>query len=318
MASMRSRPSDQGQPARPEEHERDPVGYAGAPVNPRWPGGARVALNFVINYEEGGEYSIPEGDAVSETYLAEVVWGGALPAGYRLFGAESLYDYGARAGVWRLCELFKKRRIAGTVFAVGRAVELNPAPVRALHAAGWEIASHHYRFINYWGMPEAQERDHLARAVEAVRKAVGEAPVGFYGGRVSANTRRLAAESRVFQWESDAYDDELPYWRSVGGKPYLVIPYQLDCNDFRYAMTPGWTSGEDFFQYLKNSFDMLYEEGAERPKMMSVGLHPRVSGRPGRAAALARFLDHARARGKAWICTRRDIASHWRKHHPPA
>lgn len=301
---------------RVEMHERDLVGYGARPPAPKWPDGARIAVSFVINYEEGAEYSFPAGDEASETYLAEVVWGAALPPGFRLFGAESLYDYGARVGAYRLQEIFAARRMKGTVYAVGQAVELNPAPVKALHASGWEIASHHYRFINYWGVPETEERAHIQKAIAAVENAVGQRPTGFYGGRVSPNTRRLAAEEGGFLWESDAYDDELPYWRSVEGKPYLIIPYQLDCNDFRYAMTPGWTSGEDFFAYLKASFDLLYEEGRRQPKMMSIGLHPRVSGRPGRAAALAKFLDYVQSRGKAWVCTRGEIAAHWRKHRP--
>jgi peptidoglycan/xylan/chitin deacetylase (PgdA/CDA1 family) len=309
-------PREPGQTRVPETHDRDLRGSEGSPVHAKWPGGARVAVSFVINYEEGAEYSFPAGDGISETYLAEVAWG-ALPPGFRMLGAESLYDYGARAGIWRLQELFASRSMVGTVYAAGQAVELNPAPMKVLHESGWEIGSHHYRFINYWGMSESEERSHLQKAIRAIHDAVGVRPVGLYGGRVSANTRRLAAEEGGFTWESDAYDDDLPYWRTVGGKPYLLIPYQLDCNDFRYAMTPGWTSGEDFLSYLKNSFDLLYDEGLRRPKMMSIGLHPRVSGRPGRASILARFLDYVASHDGAWVCTRREIAAHWREHHPP-
>lgn len=311
-----SNSSDHSLPKRCETHERDLVGYGGKPVHPEWPGDARVAVSFVINYEEGGEYSIPSGDENSETYLAEVVWGNALPQGFRFLGSESIYDYGARAGVWRLREMFRQRGMVGTVYAVGQAVELNPGPVKALYRDGWEIGSHHYRFINYWGMPESEEHEHLQKAIAAIEDAVGQRPVGIYGGRGSENTRKLIAEEGGFIWESDAYDDELPYWRNVNGAPYLIIPYQLDCNDFRFVMNPGWTDGEDFLAYLKNSFDYLYEEGRRQPKMMSIGLHPRVTGRPGRAAALAKFLDYLESHRKVWITTRGEIARHWRNKFP--
>lgn len=303
--------------ALPELHQRDLGGYGRMPVDPKWPDGARLALNFVINYEEGGEASFPAGDGRSETYLAEVVWP-PLPEGFRMLGAESIFDYGGRAGVWRLLDLFSARGLTGTVYAVGQAVERNPEPVRALHRAGWEIASHHYRWIDYWSMAKEEEREHLTRSVAAIEAAVGERPVGLYGSRVSENTRTLAAEDGGFLWESDAYDDDLPYWRTVAGKPYLVIPYQLDSNDFRYAMMPGWSSGEDFLAYLKNSFDQLYAEGAERSHMMSVGLHPRVSGRPGRARVLGKFLDYVKSFDDVWVCTRADIARHWHANHKPA
>lgn len=298
----------------PELHDRDLVGYGATPPQPRWPDGARLAVSFVINYEEGAEYSFPAGDGLSETYLAEVVWP-ALPPGVRLLGAESLYDYGGRAGIWRLLSLFEARGMRGTVHAVGQAVEQHPEPVRAAHAAGWEIASHHYRWIDYGGMSEREEREHLLRSFRAIEDAVGVRPVGFYGGRVSPNSRRLAAELGGVLWDGDAYDDELPYWRTVGGEPWLIIPYQLDSNDFRYAMTPGWTDGNQFCNYLKASFDLLYTEGATQPKMLSIGLHPRLSGRPGRAAALAAFLDHVRAHDDVWVCTREEIARHWRAVH---
>ncbi len=298
----------------PELHDRDLIGYGAEPTAPGWPNGARLAVSFVINYEEGAEYSFPAGDEQSETYLAEVVWP-TLPPGVRLLGAESLYDFGGRAGIWRLLSLFEARGMYGTVHAVGQAVEMNPEPVRALSASGWEIASHHYRWIDYGGMSESDEREHMARSFQAIEDAVGVRPVGFYGGRVSLNSRRLASELGGVLWDGDAYDDELPYWRTVNGEPWLVIPYQLDCNDFRYAMTPGWADGDQFASYLKASFDFLHAEGATCPKMLSIGLHPRLSGRPGRAAALASFLDHVQAHDDVWVCTRADIARHWRAVH---
>lgn len=299
-----------------ELHQRDFIGYGANPPDPKWPGNARLALNFVINYEEGGEYAISNGDDISDNYLAELIIPAPPQPGRRNLGFESIYEYGSRAGVWRLLNLFSEREIKGTVYAVGQAVEKNPGAVKALADAGFEIASHHYRWIDYWDMPEDEEREHLRKAVVAVEKACGQRPVGIYGGRTSINSRRLFIEEGGFLYESDAYNDELPYWVNVGDKPFLIIPYMLDNNDFRYSSLPSWGTGEDFFKYNRATFDQLYKEGETSPKMMSVGLHCRLSGRPGRAAALAEFLDYVKGFEDVWICTREEIARHWYDTHP--
>jgi putative urate catabolism protein len=296
--------------------QRDLVGYGGNWPEARWPGGARLAVNFVINYEEGSEYAIPNGDEYSDVYLAEIAATFQPPPGRRLLAFESLYEYGSRVGAWRLLDLFTERKLRATVFAVGQAVELNPAPVQAMAQAGFEIACHHYRWIDYWDMPEAEEREHLGRAVAALERAAGRRPVGFYGGRTSLNTRRLVAGEGGFLYESDAYNDELPYRTDVAGRGLLIVPYMLDNNDFRYASLPGWGSGEEFYQYNRATFDQLYAEGARSPRMMSVGLHCRLSGRPGRAAMLAKFLDYVRGFDDVWVCTREEIARHWIAQHP--
>jgi putative urate catabolism protein len=298
-----------------ETYPRDMVGYGRTPPDPKWPGGARLAVQFVINYEEGGENSILHGDAASEAFLSEIV--GAQPlAGVRHMNMESIYEYGSRAGFWRLHRLFAERAIPVTVFGVAMALARNPAAVAAMQEAGWEIASHGYRWIDYQWMDEAAEREHLAKALEIHRQATGSRPLGWYLGRCSPNTRRLVAEEGGFLYDADSYADELPYWLTVAGHPHLIVPYTLDANDMRFATAQGFNSGDQFFAYLRDSFDMLYAEGAAAPKMMSIGLHCRLVGRPGRAAALARFLDHVQAHPGAWLCRRVDIARHWRQHHP--
>ena len=303
-----------------EPYPRDLVGYGGQPPKVQWPGGARLALNFVLNYEEGGEACILHGDPASEAYLQEVPSIDPLP-GQRNLNVESIYEYGARAGFWRILRLFRERGLTLTVYAVGMAIERNPAAARAMVDAGFEVASHGWRWIDYQNVPEDEERTHIRLAIEAIRRTTGARPVGWYTGRNSPNTRRLVVEEGGFLYDSDSYADDLPYWVTVEGKPHLVVPYTLDNNDMKFAVNNGFSHGEEFFQYLRDAFDVLYEEGMQCPKMMSVGLHCRIVGRPGRAAALARFLDYARSHDHVWIATRAEIARHWRDHHayrPPS
>ena len=296
-------------------YPRDMTGYGRTPPDPRWPGGARVAVQFVINYEEGGESTVLHGDTHSEAFLSEIV-GAQAHAGVRHMNMESIYEYGSRAGFWRLHRLFAERGIPVTIFGVALALSRNPSAVAAMQDAGWEIATHGYRWIDYQWIDEALEREHLAKAIEIHRQATGSRPTGWYLGRCSPTTRRLVAEDGGFLYDADSYADELPYWLTVAGRPHLIVPYTLDCNDMRFATAQGFNSGDQFFAYLKDSFDLLHAEGARAPKMMSVGLHCRLVGRPGRAAALARFLDHVQKHSDAWICRRIDIANHWRHHHP--
>jgi len=297
-------------------YSRDLRGYGENPPNPNWPGGARLALQIVLNYEEGGENCILHGDSASEAFLSEIVNAQARE-GVRHMSMESIYEYGSRVGVWRLKKLFDRYDIPVTVFAVGMAVERYPEPVQALHAAGHEICSHGYRWVDYQYIDEATEREHIHRAIRAIHDATGERPLGWYTGRNSPNTRALVVEEGGFIYDADDYSDELPFWNYQHGKPHLVIPYTLDANDMRFATSQGFNSGSQFLQYLKDSFDVLYAEGADTPRMMSVGLHCRLSGRPGRFAALQEFLRYARSFDDVWFCRRLDIAHHWRKHHPP-
>ncbi len=297
-------------------YSRDLRGYGENPPNPTWPGGARLALQIVLNYEEGGENCILHGDSASEAFLSEIVNAQARE-GVRHMSMESIYEYGSRVGVWRLKKLFDRYDIPVTVFAVGMAVERYPEPVQALHAAGHEICSHGYRWVDYQYIDETTEREHIHRAIRAIHDATGERPLGWYTGRNSPNTRALVVEEGGFIYDADDYSDELPFWNYQHGKPHLVIPYTLDANDMRFATSQGFNSGSQFLQYLKDSFDVLYAEGADTPRMMSVGLHCRLSGRPGRFAALQEFLRYARSFDDVWFCRRLDIAHHWRKHHPP-
>ena len=298
-------------------YPRDMIGYGSALPDPKWPDGARVAVSFVINYEEGGENNILHGDAASEAYLSEIV--GAMPLpGVRSIAMESMYEYGSRSGFWRLHRMFTERNMPLTVYGVTMALERNPAAVEAMVAADWEIASHGLRWIDYQDFSEAEERDHIRQAVERHERATGSRPLGWYTGRISPNTRRLVVEEGGFLYDSDSYADELPYWDYDHGKPHLIIPYALDTNDFRFAMPQGFTTGDQFLSYLKASFDVLYDEGVEAPKMMSIGLHCRLSGRPGRASALAAFLDYLRGKEKVWVCRRMDIARHWHANFPPS
>jgi len=296
-------------------YPRDLIGYGRRPPHPRWPGDARLALQFVLNYEEGGERSILHGDPASETFLSEIVGAEAF-AGMRHLSMESVYEYGSRAGFWRLMRIFEERRVPVTVFGVAMALERNPEAVAAMVAAGHEIASHGWRWISYQFVDEATERDHIRRAVNTITRLTGQAPLGWYTGRDSPNTRRLIVEHGGFLYDADSYADDLPYWVEVEGRSHLVVPYTLDANDMRFATLAGFGPGDQFLTYLRDSFDLLYAEGESAPKMMSVGLHSRLAGRPGRAAAVARFLDHVLKHERVWICRRVDIARHWMARHP--
>ncbi len=299
-----------------EHYPRDMIGYGATPPPADWPGGARVAVQFVVNYEEGGENCVLHGDSHAEAFLSEIVGAAPVP-GARHMNMESLYEYGSRAGFWRLHRLFTERDLPATVFGVAMALARNPEAVAAMNDARWEIASHGYRWIDYQHVDESVERAHLARAIRIHSRVTGERPQGWYLGRCSPNTLRLVVEDGGFVYSADSYADDLPYWDTSCGRPQLMVPYTLDANDMRFATAQGFNSGEQFFAYLKDSFDCLHAEGAERPRMMSVGLHCRLAGRPGRAAALARFLDYVAGRESVWITRRIDIANHWRERHPP-
>ena len=300
------------------DYPRDLYGYGANPPDPQWPGPARVALNFVINYEEGAEHSILDGDAHSEGLMTDVPGHPTFQAleGKRNLLVESIYEYGARAGIWRILRLFERYDVRCTVYACGQAMERNPAAARAMANAGHEIATHGYRWIDHGELSEAEERDHMRRAIEAIRNTTGKRPVGWFAGRMSAISRRLAAEEGGFIYDSDSYADDLPYWVEDSGYPVLVLPYSLEVNDMRFTVPGGFTEGSQFFNYMRDTFDFFYEEGAAQPKMMSVGLHPRVVGRPGRCRALQRFLEHVRRHANVWICTREDVARHWRERFP--
>ncbi|WP_077530973.1 allantoinase PuuE [Vreelandella utahensis] len=298
------------------DYPRDMVGYGRDRPRANWPGGARIALQFVLNYEEGGENCVLHGDAHSETFLSDII--GAQPHASRHMSMESLYEYGSRAGFWRIHRLFQHYRLPITVFGVAMAMQRNPDAVEAMLEAGWEIASHGYRWIDYQSVPEVQEREHMQEAIRIHRALTGATPLGWYTGRDSPNTRRLVLEQQQFLYDADSYADDLPYWHHEPGyRPHLVIPYTLDANDMRFLTPQGFNSGEQFFQYLKDSFDTLYAEGDTAPAMMSVGLHCRVIGRPGRFQALVRFLEYALQHEDVWICRRLDIARHWYKEHYP-
>jgi putative urate catabolism protein len=298
-----------------QDYPRDLIGYGPTPPQAGWPNGARLAVQFVLNYEEGGEGNILHGDPASEAFLSEIV--AAAPwKGQRNPNMESIYEYGSRVGVWRLLDLFRHKEIPLTMFAVAMAIERNPAVAEAAMKAGHEICSHGYRWIDYRDVPEDVEREHLAKAVSILTRITGERPLGWYTGRNSANTRRLVVEEGGFLYDADAYNDDLPYWVTVEGKSHLVVPYTLDANDMRFATPQGFNAGDQFFNYLRDSFDTLYAEGEAIPRMMSIGLHCRLAGRPGRIRALARFMDHARAHEHVWFCRRIDIARHWRERFP--
>ncbi|GBQ31567.1 allantoinase PuuE [Gluconacetobacter azotocaptans] len=298
-----------------DTYPRDLIGYAGRPPDPHWPGAARVAVQFVINYEEGAENSVLHGDRGSEAFLSEMVGAQSVP-GARAIAMESLYEYGARAGFWRLHRLFTERSLPVTIFGVAAAMARNPGAVAAMQDAGWEIASHGLRWIDYQHVPEELEREHIRQCIALHAELTGSRPLGWYQGRTSPNTARLVAEEGGFVYDADSYADDLPYYDRRHGRAQLIVPYTLDANDMRFVALNGFTEGEQFFRYLRDTFDALYEEGAASPKMMSIGLHCRVAGRPGRARAVARFLDHVLAQDGVWIATRLDIARHWLKVHP--
>jgi allantoinase len=310
-----------------DHYPRDLIGYGRQPVHPRWPGAARVALQFVLNYEEGGENNVLHGDPASETFLSEIIGAAAFPA--RHMSMESLYEYGSRAGLWRLLRMFEERRMPLTIFGVSMALKRHPEAVAAFRELGHEIACHGLKWISYQNVDEATERAHMAEAVQIIGELTGEAPRGWYTGRDSPNTRRLVVEHGGFEYDADHYGDDLPFWQRVehvgsdglaAVTPQLIVPYTLDTNDMRFAAMQGFNSGTQFFDYLKDAFDVLYAEGdpdgLDQPKMLSVGLHCRIVGRPGRAAALARFLDYVQGHDKVWITRRIDIARHWRATHP--
>lgn len=302
----------------PPRYPRDLRGYGTNPPDPAWPGGARIAISLVLNYEEGGENSVLHGDAASEAFLSDIA--GAEPwVGQRHPNMESLYEYGARAGFWRLHRLFTARRLPVTIFGVTSALARSPEQVAAMKAAGWEIASHGLKWINHRHMPEAEERATIAEALRLHEEVVGAPPRGWYTGRSSENTLRLLAETGRFDWLSDTYDDDLPYWRRFGERDQLILPYSLEANDMRFCASPGFGEGEAFARYLIDAFDVLYAEGAAgAAKMFSIGLHCRLIGRPGKIAGLIRFLDHAAAHEGVWFATRGAIAAHWAAHHPPS
>jgi putative urate catabolism protein len=291
------------------------VGYGAHPPHPQWPGGANIAVQFVLNYEEGAENNVLHGDAASETFLSEIV--GAQPFPNRHMSMESLYEYGSRAGLWRVLRVFDRRGLPLTVFGVAEALARNPEAVAAFLARGDEIACHGLRWISYQLVDPDVERDHMARAVRLLTDLTGDAPAGWYTGRDSPQTRRLVVEHGGFLYDSDSYADDLPYWTTVAGRAHLVVPYTLDTNDMRFATPGGFPSGTEFFTHLRDAFDVLYAEGAAgSPKMLSIGLHCRLAGRPGRTAALERFLDHVQGHDRVWIARRVDIARHWAAHFP--
>ena len=297
-------------------YPRNMIGYGANPPDATWPGGAKIAVSLVLNYEEGGENCVLHGDAASEAFLSDIA-GAAMWPGQRHWNMESIYEYGARAGFWRLHRLFTGMDIPVTIYGVATALARSPEQVAAMKDAGWEIASHGLKWVEHKDMPEEEERRQIAEAIRLHTEVTGSRPTGWYTGRCSLNTLRLTAEAG-FDWISDTYDDDLPYWTPVGDRDQLVIPYTLEANDMRFATAPGYITGEQFFQYLKDAFDVLYAEGqAGAAKMMSVGLHCRLIGRPGKMAGLKRFLDYAQGHDGVWFARRIDIARHWAATHPP-
>jgi len=302
-----------------ERYPRDLVGYGAHPPHPRWPGDARIAVQFVLNYEEGGENSVLHGDAGSEQFLSEMYNPPSFAA--RHLSMESIYEYGSRTGVWRILREFERRGLPLTVFGVGMALERHPELTRAFVELEHEIACHGWRWIHYQNVDEATEREHMRQCVEVIERLSGQRPCGWYTGRDSPQTRRLVAEYGGFEYDSDYYGDDLPFWLQVvksdgSAVPHLVVPYALDTNDMRFSLPQGFATGHDFYMYLRHAFDVLYAEGAQAPKMMSIGMHCRLLGRPGRFRALQRFLDHIATRDRVWICRRIDIARHWKATHP--
>jgi putative urate catabolism protein len=298
-----------------EDRARDLIGYGAKPPHPRWPGNARVALNFVVNYEEGAEYTLLNGDNRPETILSEV--GAAPPVmGLRDLNMESMYEYGARAGVWRVLRAFKERNVVPTVYAVGLALQRNPRVAEAIAGAGCDVVSHGWRWIDYAEVGEQVERAHIKQCVDVIAGMTGRRPVGWYTGRPSLNTRRLVVEEGGFLYDGDAYADDLPYWVTVGQRAHLIVPHSFDTNDSRMARNQDLPTPDLFFDYLRSAFDALYAEGADAPKMMTVSLHCRLIGRPGRIGGLTRFIDHVLEHDRVWLCRREEIARHWRKLFP--
>lgn len=302
-----------------ENYPRDMKGYAGRPPHARWPGNARLAVQFVLNFEEGGENHVLHGDDGSEQFLSDIIGAASYPD--RHMSMDSLYEYGSRAGFWRIHDEFQKRGLTLTVFGVAMALARNPAIVEAIKAADYDVVSHGWRWIHYQHLDAATERQHMHQAIEILTDLFGSRPLGWYTGRDSPNTRRLLVENGGFLYDSDYYGDDLPFWSEVTRedgtvKPHLIVPYTLDANDMRFATAQGFNTAEQFYTYLKDSFDVLYEEGETAPKMMSIGMHCRLLGRPGRFRALQRFLDYIGQFDDVWICRRQEIAEHWAREHP--
>ena len=295
-------------------YPRDLIGYGQYPPHPQWPNQARIAVQFVLNYEEGGENCVLHGDQQSETFLSEIIGAQAYPD--RHLSMESMYEYGSRAGFWRLYNLFIRYNLPITVFGVTMALQRNPEAVAAMKEANWEIASHAMRWINFQDMPEPQEKKMMNAAVQLHQAITGSKPKGWYTGRTSPNTLKLLAERDDILYCADSYADDLPYYDTQYAKPLLMVPYTLDTNDMRFATPQGFNSGAQFYEYLKDAFDVLYAEGATAPKMLSIGLHCRIIGRPARMAALQRFIEYVQSHDKVWCCTREQIALHWKEHFP--
>jgi allantoinase len=299
----------------PEHYPRDLIGYGANPPHARWPGEARVAVSIVLNYEEGAEYCVLHGDAHSESVLTDV-GGDALP-GARNLNVESIFEYGSRVGFWEIMRILRERRVDATIFAVGMALDRNPEAAAHIAQSGFEVACHGQRWIDYQFVPEAVERADMLRNIEVITRLIGRRPCGWYTGRPSPNTRRLVVETGGFLYDSDAYNDDLPYWTRVGGRPHLVVPYSFDCNDSRLQRGGDFATGDDFFTYCRDAFDWLYRLGNEgRPRMMTISLHARIIGRPGRIGALVRLLDHIQRHEGVWLCNREAIARLWMAQHP--
>lgn len=298
-----------------QSYPRDLIGYSAHPPNPHWPNAARIAVQFVLNYEEGAENSILHGDAGSEAFLSEMIGTRAI-SGSRCMQMESLYEYGSRVGFWRLHRLFTAAGLPVTVFGVALALARNPDAVMAMRKADWEIASHGLRWIDYQDIPADVERAHILEAIALHTSVVGERPLGWYQGRTSPNTARLVAEEGGFVYDADSYADELPYYDRTHGRNQLIVPYTLDANDMKFAALNGFTEGEQFFRYLRDTFDLLYAEGETAPRMMSIGLHCRLAGKPARALALQKFIEHIARHDRVWVARRLDIARHWLRTHP--
>lgn len=301
--------------AEQDSNPRDLIGYGRQLPHAAWPRAARVAVSFVLNYEEGGERSVLDGDRHAENYLVPDIVGLPTVPGRSAF-VEDAFEYGSRAGFWRVLEVFAEHRLPFTAWAVGIALKRNPDAARAMVEAGHEVASHSWRWIDYSSVDEDHERADIRSTVAVIRELTGTQPLGWYTGRYSRNTRRLVMEETETIYDSDSYNDDLPYYVMVGSKPRLIVPYALDTNDFKFAMSPGWMSGEDFFAYLRLAFDRLYKEGERQPKMMSIGLHARLVGRPARSEALSRFIDYVLRHDRVWVCKRAEIATHWLRTHP--
>ena len=301
-------------------YSRDLIGYHGEPPKVQWPNGARVAVQFVLNYEEGGENHIEHGDTGSEQFLSEIIGAASFPDKH--MSMDSMYEYGSRAGFWRIHQEFQKRGLPMTIFGVGMALIRNPYVVEAIKAAHYDVVSHGQRWLHYQDMPIELERQYMDQAISVLENLFGEAPIGWYTGRDSPNTRQLLAEFPQIKYDADYYGDDLPFWSTLTNqagetRPHLIIPYSLDSNDMKFSSPGGFNSGKQFYQYLKDAFDVLYAEGETAPKMLSIGMHCRILGRPGRFKALQRFLDYIQNHDKVWICRRGDIAEHWYKHHAP-